>query len=190
MRALRRALAVAALALVCSSVGSARADDEVDRALADLYWGGGPLLPISVLTVSQPNGALIDVVPPGGGVAMRIGFELGGFGLELAGGMRAHGVQNGAPLIMAGGGLGLRWAIDVGGPVRPLVMAHGYLWIVTHEGGSGPTFAADAGGGVEIELASWIALEVTVLAEVVAPAEILSDAALFVTPAVGLVLRY
>lgn len=179
---------VLALALVVSpwAASAARADVPEERFF---YWGGAGVVPIAVTPLAQLDGTPIDALP-GGGVVGRIGLMFGDVGLELAGGVRAHGVTNGLALTIYGGGAGVRWAIDVGGDVRPLVLAHANFWYLTHAGGGGATFAADAGGGAEISLASWIALDLFVIAELVVPLEVFSDVALFVTPGVGLALYY
>lgn len=188
-------LALIALLALIAPPGVTRADDaaepRIERDGRGLVFGmaGAFLLGTTPLTTvevpEQPS------LQPGWSAQGRFGFELPpGIAIALVAGGGGLAAANGSPPLFLRALVDVRYTLDLG-PVRPFASVDvGFLMLK-----AGPnlraTFAGEASVGLDIPLASWAALEVSVGAEVIAPGDALRDVMVFaILPRVGGGFRY
>lgn len=150
-------------------------------------WGAHAVLPLFLGEVHYVGAA--DDAPyynPGAGVLGRVGIELP-YGLSLYGifSLQAFSVEGQKALLLYRGALELRWTIDTGTFVLPIVSAGGSALFYVRDGAMGATGGVHGSGGVAFAIAWWAQFEVMVELDVAFPGEAFTDVVLALVPSVG-----
>lgn len=194
-----RALVLATALAVGSSVGpgAARADDGVEQAPSierdgrGLVFGVSGAFLLGLTPLTNVDSPAQPALSPGFSAQGRFGVELPpGIAIALVGGGGMMGSTSGPVPLFLRAAAELRYTIDLH-EVRPfLSIAGGFLMLK-----AGPnlraTFTSEASLGLEITLAPWAALEVSVGAEVIVPGDALREVMVFaMLPRVGAGFSY
>jgi hypothetical protein len=184
--ALAAALAASA---VLRSAPAAADDGSAPRTLARgraLVWGATALVPMIIGDAREIDGRLIRYLAPGGGVEARVGYELpGGLALALAGGVTAHASENSRSLGLYRVLGEVRWAVDAGGEVAPLLGLGAGLLLAHLDRGTAPTAMARVLAGIEWLPAPWMAIEFSLAMEGALGGEAFADSIVAATPRIG-----
>jgi len=194
-----RALALSAVvlsAIVLAGPTLGRADDaepqrSIERDGRGLVFGAAASFLLGLTPLTNVDSPDQPGLSPGFSAQGRFGVELPpGIAIALVGGGGMMGSTTGPVPLFLRAAAELRYTLDLE-VVRPFVsVAGGFLMLK-----AGPnlraTFTAEGSLGLEIPLAPWVSLEVSVGAEVIAPGDAIREVMVFaMLPRVGAGFSY